>query len=126
MRLSSAALLIVAAPFASSLSGQVPVQPPRQLTAEDYGRAERFLGASTVSLVSGLSGPPRWLDDGRLWYRTTIANGGAFFLVDPVRRTRTEGFDRTRLAAALASASGGRVEGNRLPFQSFDLSKDSR
>jgi dipeptidyl-peptidase 4 len=126
MRLSCAALLIVAAPLASSLSGQAATQAPRQLTAEDYGRAERYLGASALSLVSGLSGPPRWLDDGRFWYRSTIANGGAFYVVDPARKTRAEVFDRTRLAAALAAASGGRVDGNRLPFQSFDLGKDNR
>ena len=112
--------------FALSAFGSAAAQQPRQLTAEDYGRAERFLGASAVPLVSGLSGPPRWLDDGRFWYRSTIPNGSAFFVVDPARKTRTQVFDQTRLAAALAAASGGRVEGTRLPFQSFDLAKDNR
>ena len=64
--------------------------------------------------------------DGRFWYRTTTANGSVFFIVDPARGTRTPAFDQTRLAAALASASGGRVEANRLPFFTFELTKDNR
>ncbi|NUP71505.1 MAG: prolyl oligopeptidase family serine peptidase [Gemmatimonadaceae bacterium] len=119
MRLRSVApLLLLAAPLAA--------QSRRQLTADDYARAERFLGANTVPLVTGLGVRPTWTEDGRLWYRATVPGGSAFFVVDPVRRTRQTLFDQARLAAALATASGGRVDGNRLPFQTFDLAKDGR
>jgi dipeptidyl aminopeptidase/acylaminoacyl peptidase len=101
-------------------------QQPRQLTADDYARAERFLGTTTAALVTGAGVRPTWLDDGRFWYRSTVPNGTAFFIVDPARRTRQAVFDQTRLAAALAAASGGRVDGNQLPFQTFELAKDSR
>ncbi|MGH7694073.1 MAG: DPP IV N-terminal domain-containing protein [Gemmatimonadaceae bacterium] len=69
---------------------------------------------------------PQWLADGRFWYRTTVPNGSSFVLVDPVRGTRVSAFDQTRLAAALATASGTKVDGNQLPIQAFELSKDSR
>ncbi|MGQ0539193.1 MAG: DPP IV N-terminal domain-containing protein [Gemmatimonadaceae bacterium] len=118
MRYYHAVSLLLAAPLAA--------QQPRHLTADDYARAERFLGATTAPLVSGAGVRPTWLGDGRFWYRTSVPNGSAFFVVDPVRRTRTAVFDQTRLAAALAAASGGRVEGNRLPFQTFQLAKDGR
>ena len=118
MRISLIAVLVLAAPLAA--------QEPRKLTAEDYARAEKFLGVTAAPLVAGTMGRPTWLDDGRFWYRATVPNGGAFFVVDPARRTREAMFDQTRLAAALAAASGGRVEGNRLPFQTFELAKDSR
>lgn len=118
MRVHRIALLLVAMPLAA--------QEPRQLTAEDYARAERFLGASTAPLVTGTGVRPTWLDDGRFWYLTTVPNGSAFFVVDPARRARDAVFDQTRLASALAAASGGRVEGNQLPFQTFELAKDSR
>ena len=108
------------------LSAPLAAQSPRQLTAEDYARAEKFLGTNTLPLVTGFGVRPTWLEDGRFWYRTTIANGNGFFVVDPARRTREALFDQTRLAAALAAASGGRVDGNRLPFQTFDLAKDNR
>ncbi|HJU73862.1 MAG TPA: DPP IV N-terminal domain-containing protein [Gemmatimonadaceae bacterium] len=118
MRLSYAAVLLLAVPLTA--------QQPRQLTAQDYARAERYLGATTAPLVNGTAGRATWLDDGRFWYRSTLPNGSAFFFVDPQKRTRVPVFDQTRLAAALNAASGGRVEGNRLPFQTFELAKDSR
>jgi dipeptidyl-peptidase-4 len=118
LRLHSVVVLLLAAPLAA--------QQPRQLTAEDYARAERFLGANAAPLVTGVAGRPTWLADGRFWYRATVPNGAAFFIVDPVRRTREAIFDQTRLASALAAASGGRVEANRLPFQTFELAKDGR
>ncbi|HEY2378765.1 MAG TPA: DPP IV N-terminal domain-containing protein [Gemmatimonadaceae bacterium] len=104
----------------------VGAQQPRQLTAADYARAERALAPNVAPLVSGLAGRPTWLADGRFWYRATVPNGSAFFIVDPARRTRESLFDATRLATALAAATGGRVDASRLPFQSFELSKDNR
>jgi dipeptidyl-peptidase-4 len=118
MRLSLVAFLAIA--------GTAAAQQPRQLTADDYARAERSLAPNTVPLITGMGGRPTWLADGRFWYRTTVPNGSAFYVVDPARRTREALFDQTRLAAALAAASGGRVDANRLPFQTVELAKDNR
>jgi dipeptidyl aminopeptidase/acylaminoacyl peptidase len=116
MRIHALALLLLAAPAAA--------QQPRQLSAEDYVRAERFLGANTAPLVSGTAGRPTWLEDGRFWYRATTPGGSAFFVVDPARRTREALFDPTRLASALAAVSGRPVQANQIP--PFELAKDSR
>jgi dipeptidyl-peptidase 4 len=116
MRLLIAVLLLSAGPLAA--------QQPARLTADDYGRAERFLGANTAPLVSGNAGPPTWLPDGRFWYRTTTTNGAEIILVDAASRTRTTAFDHPRLATALNAATAGRMEAARLAFSSFELSKD--
>lgn len=118
LRLFAITLLISATPLAA--------QQPTRLTAEDYARAERFLGANTAPLVSGLAGQPTWLDDGRFWYRTSTVGGAEFVMIDPARGTRAEAFDHTRLAAALAAATGGSVEPGRLPVESLDFSTDAR
>jgi len=118
MRLSAIPVLAIA--------GTAAAQQPRQLTADDYARAERSLAPAVAPLIVGLAGRPTWLADGRFWYRTSVPNGNAFFVVDPARRTREALFDATRLATALAAASGGRVDANRLPFQTVDLAKDNR
>jgi dipeptidyl aminopeptidase/acylaminoacyl peptidase len=115
-----------AIPLVLLLAPALGAQQTRQLTADDYARAERMLGANAFNLVSGIGVRPTWLPDGRFWYRTTVPNGSAFFVVDPVRHTRQAVFDQTRLATALATATGGHVDANRLPFQSFELSKDNR
>ncbi len=121
LTLTVSRLLIAALPLAPLGAQQSP-----RLTEADYARAERFLGANTIPLVSGIAGRPVWLEDGRFWYRVTTADGAAFHIVNPARRTRQEVFDHTRLAAALAAATGASVQGNRLPFQGFDLARDGR
>lgn len=104
---------------------------PRQYTPEDYARAERFLAASTMPLVSGMAGRPTWITEGalagRVTYRASSAGGGgSFWLVDPARRRRTPAFDHARLASALGAATNTTVDGDRLPFQSFDYSTDGK
>jgi dipeptidyl-peptidase-4 len=112
-QLLTIALLAAAAPAAA--------QQPRQLTADDYARAERFLGANTMSLVRGLAGSPTWLPDGRFWYVTMSGAGAQTILIDPARRTRTAAFDTPRLTAALSTASGGQAQ-----IQGLELSRDAR
>jgi len=119
MRFSLVAFLLLAAPLLAQ-------QSRPQLSAADYARAERFLPPNSVPLVSGTAGRPTWLTNGRFWYRATTASGSAFFLVDPARRTRQPVFDHARLASALAAATGGTVDPDRLPFQTFDLAADGR
>src|SRR5438270_3843892 len=119
MRAFLALSLLAAAPLAAQ-------QQPLKLTADDYARAERALAPNVAPLITGFGVRPTWLADGRFWYRASVPNGSAFFLVDPARHSRESLFDATRLASALATATGGRVDANRLPFQSFDLGKDNR
>ena len=80
---------------------------PRQLTADDYSRAERFMGYNTNPLVLNAGVRPNWLPDGRFWYRTQREAGPEFVLVDPVKRTKAPGL-RSRQA-------GGRALGGRGP-----------
>jgi dipeptidyl aminopeptidase/acylaminoacyl peptidase len=119
MRLLPTALLIIAA-------APLAAQQPRALTTEDYARAERFLGATTAPLVTGVAGGATWLEDGRFWYRTTTANGAELVMIDPARGTRGAAFDHTRLAAALAAVTGGRMDAASLPLESLEYSTDAR
>jgi dipeptidyl aminopeptidase/acylaminoacyl peptidase len=98
----------------------------RALTADDYARAEKFLGYNTNPLVLRAGVRPNWLPDDRFWYRVTTENGTEFFMVDPARGTRTPAFDHARIAAALSSAANARYEAYRLPFNQFDFSDDGK
>jgi len=114
--------VVTLALFAAAL----PAQSKRCLTAADYARAERFLTTSTTPLVTGLGIRPSWLPDGRVWYRTSTRAGYEFIVVDPARRTRRALFDQPRLSVGLAAAMNTRLDPYQLPFQNFQLSKDSR
>ena len=78
-------LLAIAAPTPSD--AQRPYTPER-LAAEDYTRAEGFLGTAMNPLVYGTGVRPTWLEDGRFWYRVSVPEGYEFILVDPERRQR--------------------------------------
>ncbi|RSK44217.1 S9 family peptidase [Hymenobacter perfusus] len=106
---------------ASATAQQRPV-----LTAQDYARAERFLGYNTSALVDGSAGQPTWLSNDRFWYRVLTARGSEYVLVDPARKTRTVAFDQARLAAALSSASGKTYEASRLPIRGLTYSPDEK
>jgi len=126
MRLFRVPVSLCALALTSALGAQGAPPKGYQFAIEDYARAERFLGQSMNPLVSGTAGRPTWLADGRFWYRASTTNGSSFFLVNPAKRTRTPAFDHTRLASALGAATGGTVEGDRLPLQTFDLAADGK
>src|SRR5262245_29893034 len=81
------AFLITALIVATPAFAQRPA-----LTAEDYARAETFLGYNTNPLVLHSGVRPVWLPDDRFWYRIATERGREFFLVDPERGTKTAAF----------------------------------
>jgi dipeptidyl aminopeptidase/acylaminoacyl peptidase len=106
---------------------QVP-QPytPKAVTADEYARAEQFMGNNANRLVYGASVRPAWLSGDRFWYLNHFAGGDEFILVDPSRGTRNRAFDHVRLAAALSKAAGAKHEPFDLPFRTFEFSGDGR
>ncbi|WP_022824593.1 S9 family peptidase [Hymenobacter norwichensis] len=111
---------------AASLVSVATAQQQPILTAQDYARAEQFMGYNTQTLVDGSAGQPHWLNNDRFWYRVMTAKGSEFVLVDPARKIRTAAFDHSRLATALSTASGKTYEASRLPFRSFMFSPDEK
>ncbi len=100
-------------------------QPPATVTAEDYARAESFLGSATAPLVFGASVQPNWLSGDRFWYRNTTPEGAEFILVDATGGTRSRAFDHDRLAAAIGAVTGEEIEPLALPFRTIELSADA-
>jgi hypothetical protein len=96
------------------------------VAAADYARAEKFLAATVNPLVVGGSVNAAWLPDDRFTYRNTTADGFEFILVNPSKKTRLPAFDHEKLAATLSAAAGGTFNAKKLPFQSIELSADSK
>jgi dipeptidyl-peptidase 4 len=82
----------------------------KQLTNEDYARAEKFMGYNVNPLVYHGVARPTWMEDGRFWYRDNGPDGVTFMVVDPAKGTKGPAFDQTKLAAALTAATGGRMK----------------
>src|SRR3990172_167819 len=101
-----------------------PAPPP--LPANDYARAEKFMGYNTTPLVFGARVRPSWLPGDRFWYHNTIPQGAEFVLVDPARRAHSRAFDHERGAAALSRAADTTYGAFSLPFTQLDFSSDGR
>ena len=98
---------------------------PRELTADEYARAEKFMGYNTNPLVDHAV-RPAWTSDERLWYRDTDATGARFVIFDPATFSKTPAFDHAKLAAALSAAAGQTYEAGKLPFREIELSADGQ
>ena len=120
--LSLAVVLALGVP----LVAQQAVAPPRALTADDYARAERFLGYNANPLMFRATVRPRWLADDRFWYRVTVPGGAEFILVDPARATREPAFDHARIATTLSASAKSTYTATTLPFSEFDFSADNQ
>lgn len=68
-----------------SIAGYLQAQPPK-LTLDDYKNAEMFLGANTSKFISWNAPFPTWIEGDAFWYKA----GDKVFLVDPVKKTKTE------------------------------------
>src|SRR5512137_1407174 len=87
-----------------------------QVTRADYDRASG-LRAQVQSLALNIVDRGGWIGrTARYWYRKSVAGGGEYWIVDADKREKTIAFDHARLAAALAAASGEKVEPLALPF----------
>ena len=137
----SAITMSLALACAVPLLAQQAASSGRVFTADDYARAERFMGYNTNPLVFHGAVRPNWLAeadllpaaargaasaDDRFWYRVTVPGGTEYILVDPARGTRERAFDHEKLAAALSTAASGRYAALTLPFSDIDFSADGR
>ncbi|HEV2961119.1 MAG TPA: DPP IV N-terminal domain-containing protein [Candidatus Angelobacter sp.] len=86
------------------------------------------MGYNVSPLVIHTMGRPNWLrdEDERFWYRTTTADGSAFVLFDPAKKTGQPAFDHAKLAAALSSATSRPVDAAHLPFVDLEFVADGR
>jgi dipeptidyl aminopeptidase/acylaminoacyl peptidase len=82
----------------------------RQVTTEDYARAEKFMGYNVNPLVYHGLARPTWMEDGRFWYRDNGPSGVTYMVVDPAKGTKAPAFDQVKLAAALTAATSGRMK----------------
>lgn len=104
---------------------------PTAITADDYARAEKFMGYNTNSLVLNSGVQAHWLHakaggGDQFWYRVETADGAKFYLVDPAGASRTPAFDQDKVAAALSTATGNSYTGSNLPFQAITFSDDGK
>ena len=97
-----------------------------QGTLADYARADSF-AARAPGLVVGVAEEPNWIGaTDRFWYRTSVAGGKRFVVVDALSRRRAPAFDHARLAVALRATTHDTATALRLPFDRFTFVDNER
>ncbi|MCY7354187.1 MAG: S9 family peptidase [Lysobacter sp.] len=98
----------------------------RALTADDYARAERFIGYNTSPLVDHGAANVTWLNDSQLTWVDHDANGDRVMRFDAATGKSEVAFDHARLATALGKATGKPVKASKLPVTGYTLADDGR
>ncbi|MGY0618079.1 DPP IV N-terminal domain-containing protein [Lysobacter sp. A378] len=99
---------------------------PRDLTADDYARAEAFLGYNTTPLLDHAVNTVVWQDDDHFWFRDHDADGDHFWRVEAATGKATSAFDRDLLAAALTDAGAEDVDVTKLAIADVQIAADGR
>src|SRR6185437_15088368 len=81
-------------------------QTGRVYTTADYAQAEKFMDYNVKPLIYHSVDHPKWLADGRFWYRDSGPNGVTYIMVDPAKHMSAPAFDHARVAAGLNAMSG--------------------
>ena len=98
----------------------------RQLTAQDYARAEQFMPYDTEPLVDHAVYRVHWLDDLRFWYIDHDAAGDQYRMMDAATGKVTRVFNQIKLAAALSIATGRAVKAPKLSISAIRILRHDR
>ncbi|HKV26354.1 MAG TPA: DPP IV N-terminal domain-containing protein [Candidatus Acidoferrum sp.] len=133
-------LFILAAAFVLRLSAQAPSHSASVATAAEaptesgspsspipvhtpnYALEARFLPANVNHLVFDLAVAPHWftLSD-KFWYSYRTSAGTNYYIVDPVKRTKTPLWDNAKLAASLSRLTNFPYDAQHLPIRRLKL-----
>ena len=110
--LACAALLLCAPGFA-------------QTQKANYALAERFSAKRVNQMVFSTQITPNWFrDSDKFWYSWRTPQGTRYYIVDPVKGTRTEVFDMDRLAMQVTEFVRYPFEAKHIPIRDLELKDD--
>ncbi len=103
-----------------------PASVSAQVTRADYERATG-LRAKLQPLALDIVDRGGWIGkSARYWYRKSVAGGNEYWIADASSLEKAIAFDHAKLAAALAAASGEKVEALNLPFFTLTFGEDGK
>jgi dipeptidyl-peptidase 4 len=94
----------------------------------NYALEERFLPDQVSKLVFDLAVTPHWFSESdRFWYSYQTSEGTRYYVVDPVKKSKTPLWDNAKVAAALSTLTNFPYDAQHLPIKRLKLvEKDAR
>jgi len=108
------------------LAGTIPLLLAENVPVKkaNYDLASRWTPAKIGKLVFDTSVSPHWLEfSERFWYGYETSKGRSFFIVDPIRRTKTPVFENAKMAAMLTKIVLTPYDAQHLPIQRIKFVK---
>ena len=97
----------------------------KEITYEDYKRAEKFLAWNAYKMAFNTHIQPNWIGKSdRFWYVSKDQNEKRFYIVDPERKTKEDAFDHDKLAKSLSTLKGKSYSREDLPFEDIKFIED--
>ena len=92
-----------------------PVKP-------NYDLASRFMPEKISKLVFDVSVTPHWFElSDRFWYSFETPEGTRYWIVDPVKKTKTPLWDNAKVAATLSTLTNIPFDAQHLPVRNLKL-----
>ncbi|MFB0981749.1 MAG: DPP IV N-terminal domain-containing protein [Alteromonadaceae bacterium] len=113
--------LIIAGSVAIITALTPTILSAKQLSVDDYKKAEQQLSLHTSKLVTGTVDYPVWSKNGTLVYRSHTENGNQFFKVDIQSQKKSPAFNHVKLADSLARITESEVNHDKLPFSQVEF-----
>src|ERR1051325_8886420 len=98
-----------------------------RIKTANYILASRWTSAKVGKMLFDTSVTPHWLETGdRFWYSYETNSGRRFYLVDPLRKTKTPVFDNAKMAAMLTNLTRIPYDAQHLPITTIRfINKDT-
>jgi hypothetical protein len=106
-----------AAPMAAPHLGGPTLSPERALATPNYDLGARWMSAKVSKLVFTTAVTPHWLEfSDRFWYSYETTGGMKWYLVDPVKRSKTLLWDNAKMASQLTRVLRTPYDAQHLPI----------
>jgi dipeptidyl-peptidase-4 len=116
-------LLLTAFAPVGTLAQDKPAPDTRARKA-NYELAAKWTTAKVGKLVFDTAVTPHWLESGdRFWYSYETSQGKKFWLVDPLKKSKTPLFDNAKLAALLTTLTRIPYDAQHLPINTLKFAK---
>ncbi len=97
----------------------------QQVTRADYQRIDTLAKISDLVYGRGIS--PNWIGETHyFWYLNHEKEGDVFYLVNAENGKKVPAFDASKLAKALAKATGKAIKADRLPFTRLNYTQGTK
>jgi dipeptidyl-peptidase 4 len=107
---------------ANSSTSPPPTASPAPNPTPNYALEARFLPESVNRLVFDLSVTPHWFTQSdKFWYSYRTTDGTNYYIVDPVKKSKSPLWDNAKIAAALSTLTNFPYDAQHLPVKRLKL-----